>query len=119
MGNYEILIISAISWIVDIFFWAIFEKVRSRPRCNESYEKMISNTYQSLIKELGGNDNEIVNINKIKYYKAYYAVQEKGLLGPVGALESFSAFFRNFALVAFYWLFIVPPDIHNTRYLDT
>ena len=112
MGNYEILVISVLSWVAGIFFWAIIEDLRGCPHCKDRYEKMIRNTYQNLIKELGvklrnENGKGIDKINKTEYYKAYYAVQEKGLLGPVGILESFSAFFFNFAFVAFYWIAII------------
>ena len=109
MGNEKILIISVFSWIVGIFFWAIFEKIRIFSFSNK-FEVMLQDVYQGLTQELGvklrDDDNEIVDINKTEYYKAYYAVQEKGLLGPVGILESFSAFFRNIIIVAIYWVMI-------------
>lgn len=52
-----------------------------------------------------GTDGSLLEID---YLRAYYEVQDKGLLGNVGQLESFSAFFRNFSCVVVYWWLITP-----------
>ena len=109
MGSYEILVISVLSYVAGIFFWGLVDGFICY-RINWSFlknncEKWIAESFNKIMK-YSDYKSDADNI-KDEYYKAYYTVQERGLLGPVNIMEGFSAFFRNFIFVSIYWIIII------------
>ena len=115
MGNYEILVISVLSWVAGIFFWGLVDVLICPIKWIKQYIikwKIIKYIWMCLswclnkIMKCCSCEVDVDN-KKDMYYTAYYTVQERGLLGPVNILEGFSAFFRNFCFVSIYLAAII------------
>lgn len=111
----KIIVITLIfiaSWITGLLLWCVTEslsaivskKVRSRfPLNKESY---INKAYHDIGAEINKPQDD-KQFTIIDYYKAYYRIQSKGLLGNIPVLESFSAFFKNLVIVIVWWLILI------------
>ena len=108
-GSYEFLLLAVGSYVVGIFFWGLVDGLIC-PFLNKIFRRIIRlaclrNKLNKIIRCCGCKYN-IFN-RRGRYYKAYYTVQEHGLLGAVNIMESFSAFFLNFIFVSIYWAAII------------
>ncbi len=78
------------------------------------YHKLMENTFGVCLRNKDGMISQAYkSVNKIKddnfssknYYKAYYFLMEKRLLGYIPILEAQAAFLRNLLLVPIYYCF--------------
>lgn len=110
----EIILSVVSSWMVGLFFWAVTSYLfsyRSILYMGNNDERLINIAYHRVLKAIGSSHPGYIwsslTIDKKDYLKIYYEVQKLGLLGNVGLLECFSAFFRNFALILVYWIILI------------
>lgn len=100
------------SWIVGLLLWCVTETITFlilRNGGRSSFidkKKLISRVYRDIISETKVYDN-IEYLTITDYYKAYYRIQSKGLIGNIPVLESFSAFFKNMMIVIVWWLILI------------
>lgn len=113
-ADVEIILSAVSSWMVGLFLWAVTSYLfscRSIPYIGNNDERLINIAYRRVLKAIGSGHPGYIwpsfSIDKKDYLKIYYEVQKSGLLGNVGVLESFSAFFRNFALILVYWIVLI------------
>lgn len=117
-----ITLIFIASWITGLLLWCVTEllsaivskKVRSRfPLNKKSY---INTAYHDIGAEINKPQDD-KQFTIIDYYKAYYRIQSKGLLGNIPVLESFSAFFKNLVIVIVWWLILIIFSSSSCRWL--
>lgn len=107
---------SIISWIIGLFSWGILElwffpllghtaflSSNNLNWINKEYQRLLNNG-QIISKEEIEEKGFCKELSLYDYYKIYFFVTRKSLLGPIPALESFSAFFRNLVVILIIWI---------------
>lgn len=112
-------------WIIGLFFWAFMTYImlpflRNKWRCFAKYfsdnDIDLINDACNMVQAQIGQPYHNVTLTLPEYLAAYYVVTHNGLIGNVGRLESFSAFFRNFFFILIWWIFFLGLYI-GVRYL--
>ncbi len=100
------------SWITGLLLWCVTESISSIiskkewSRFLDNKKKYINKAYHDIEAEINETHDD-TQFTLIDYYKSYYHVQSKGLLGSIPVLESFSAFFKNLMIVIAWWLILI------------
>lgn len=109
-------------WIIGLLLWSIFDlwlfpKLGHKTWLSNNNIVWINREYRrisgNLEKQSDPNSIE-PKIHLNRYYQFYYAVSDEVKLGPVPALESFSAFFRNLVVVLSIWIILICLSTTNS-----
>lgn len=130
-NSFFLVLLAFCSWIVGLFFWGLFELLffpifKCLPCYRTNNLDWINHEYASISKKTGNRyinrcGVSLCSLKLYDYYRIYFEVKKRGLLGVVSQLESFSAFFRNFTIVLLLWILVIlthwwHPFSHNPDY---
>lgn len=103
------LLILVVSWIMGLILWVIQQWIKDlqENQFKEKYVNQINKSYTSVISEhnisvLSG----LPRLTLTDYYRVYYEVQKKNLLGNIPTLEALSAFFLNLIYISYIWMVV-------------